>query len=147
VTNSDPRIVARRLASLACRGGEKVVVRGGAGKFSICASASADARFEALPEIVEWPEVGRPVLLRRGRYFDVLREIWDESATDPDSTLVVGDIFELDLAMPAMLGAHVHLLTRPSTMPHEERLARRLARGGVGPRLSAVLDRVRGPQG
>jgi phosphoglycolate phosphatase-like HAD superfamily hydrolase len=143
VTNSHTRAVASMLDALSFTGRHQVVVHGDAGKFSLCASAVVDARFESLPEAVEWQELGRPIHLRRGRYFDVLRATWDETGTDPASTLVVGDVFELDLAMPAALGAHVHLVTRSSTMPHEERLVRKLARGDADARLSAILERVR----
>jgi len=46
--------------------------------------------------------------------------------------------------MPAALGTRVHLVTRASTLPHEERLARKMARGDADARLSAILERVRG---
>jgi phosphoglycolate phosphatase-like HAD superfamily hydrolase len=144
VTNSHMQAVAAMLDSLSFRGRHEVIVRGDAGKFSICGTGAADARFESLPEVVEWQEVGRAIHLRRGRYFDLLRATWDKTGTDPASTLVVGDVFELDLAMPAALGTHVHLVTRPGTMPHEERLARKLARGDADARLTAILERVRG---
>lgn len=143
VTNSHTQAVAGMLDALSFRGRDRVTVCGDAGKFLVCGSAAADARFESLPQTVEWPELGRPIHLRRGRYFDLLRATWDETASDPASTLVVGDVFELDLAMPAALGAHVHLVTRAGTMPHEERLARKLARGDTGARLAAVLERIR----
>jgi phosphoglycolate phosphatase-like HAD superfamily hydrolase len=146
VTNSHTQAVAGMLDSLAFAGRRQVAVHGDAGKFSVCGSATADARFESLPEAVEWPEVGRAIHLRRGRYFDLLRATWDETGTDPASTLVVGDVFELDLAMPAALGTHVHLVTRASTMLHEQRLARKLARGDADARLAAILERIRGPR-
>ena len=143
VTNSQTTSVSQQLDSLSFRGRAQVAVRGDAGKFAVCGAATIDARFESLPERMDWPEVGRPVLLRRGRYFDLLRAIWDETGTGPESTLVVGDVFELDLAMPAALGTHVHLAMRASTMPLESQLARRLARGDADPRLSAILERIR----
>jgi FMN phosphatase YigB (HAD superfamily) len=144
VTNSRTRTVERLLDSLACPCRERLVVRGDASKFSVCGSAAADARFESLPETVTWPELGRAVHLRRGRYFDVLRGAWDETGTGPDSTLVVGDVFELDLAMPAALGTHAQLVIRAGTMFHERQLAQKLARGEADERLAAVLDRIRG---
>lgn len=143
VSNSHTEAVAAMLDALSFRGRQQVVVRGDAGKFSVCASTSADARFESLPETVEWQGLARPVHLRRGRYFDLLRSVWDETGTGPASTLVAGDVFELDLALPAALGAHVQLVTRTSTPPHEERLARDLARGDAGRRLTAILERIR----
>jgi len=119
-------------------------VRGDANKFAVCGSATADARFESLPETVRWPGLDRAIHLRRGRYFDVLRGLWDETGTGPDSTLVVGDGFELDLAMPAALGAHAQLVIRAGTLFHERQLARKLARGDADERLTAILDRLRG---
>jgi phosphoglycolate phosphatase-like HAD superfamily hydrolase len=144
VTNSQTQAVAAMLDSLSFRGRHQVIVRGDAGKFSICGSARADARFESLPEVVEWPEVGRAIQLRRGRYFDLLRATWEETGTDPATTLVVGDVFELDLAMPAALGTHVHLVTRAGSRLHEEHLALKLARGDASARLTAIVERVRG---
>ncbi len=142
VTNSDTRAVAAMLDALGFAGRQRVVVRGEAGKFSVCASSRPDERFDALPETVDWPGVGRPIHLRRGRYFDLLRAAWDETGTAPASTLVVGDVFELDHAMPAALGTHVHLVTRAGTMPHEERLARMMVRGDADGRLAAIVERV-----
>jgi FMN phosphatase YigB (HAD superfamily) len=142
VTNSHTPIVSRLLDSLSFQGRERVTVQGGANKFVVCGTAVADPRFESLPETADWPELGRLVHLRRGRYFDVLRQIWDETATGPESALVVGDIFELDLAMPAALGTHVHLVTRSSTLPHERRLTLKMARGDAAGPLAAVLDRI-----
>jgi phosphoglycolate phosphatase-like HAD superfamily hydrolase len=144
VTNSSTDAVTRLLDGLGFRGRERVRVRGGAGKFVVGASDPADPRFEALPHTLEWPELARPLLVRRGRYFDVLRALWDESSTAPAETLVAGDVFELDLALPAALGAHVHLVTRVSTMPHEVRLAEALARGAAGRRLETIVERLDG---
>ncbi len=144
VTNSHTQAVAGMLDSLSFTGRTQVLVRGDAGKFAVCESAAADTRFESLPRAVEWPGVARPIHLRRGRYFDLLSATWEETGTDPGSTLVVGDVFELDLAMPAALGAHVHLVTRAGTPTHDQRLVRNLARGDADARLTAVLERVRG---
>lgn len=144
VTNSRTGTVERLLDSLGLPRRRDVLVRGDAAKFSVGADGISDPRVAALPEQVEWPELARPVRLRRGRYFAVLRELWTATATGPEATLVVGDNFELDLAMPAVLGAHVHLVLRASTMPHEERLARALARGDAGRDLAAVMRRVGG---
>ncbi len=144
VTNSRGDIVTALLDTLRLRRGERISVAGGADKFLVCGPAAADPRFESLPEVVDWPEVGRPVHLRRGRYFDVLRSIWAATRAAPGATLVAGDIFELDLAMPAALGVHVHLVTRASTLPHEVRLARRMRRGDAAAPLSAILERSAG---
>lgn len=142
VTNSDGAIVTRLLDVLAFPGRERVVVHGNADKFAVGGTRSPDARFAALPPTAAWPEVGRPVHLRRGRYFDALTAMWRETGADPQTTLVAGDIFELDLAMPAALGARVHLVTRAGTVKHELELVRRLARGGMGASLLDVVARL-----
>lgn len=143
VSNSQTAAIERMLDSLGMAMRERLIVRGDAGKFAICETPTPDARFNALPETVDWWEDGRPIHVRRGRYFDVLRAIWDDTGTAPKQTLVVGDVFELDLAMPAALGAHVHLVTRAGTMPHERRIADDLPRGAAGAPLAAVLERLR----
>ncbi len=93
------------------------------------------------------PPLKRDVLLRRPSYFDVLAGIWGDDATAPGDTLVCGDVWELDLAMPAALGCQAHLVTRSApyaTYEHERRAAEAMgARGGVSAGLRAVLDRVR----
>lgn len=142
VTNSRTVTVERLLDALGFPGRGTVLVRGDAAKFSVAPGGIADARFAALPPSIDWPELARPILLRRGPYFGVLARLWDETGTDPASTLVVGDNFELDLAMPAALGAHVHLVLRASTMPHEARLARAMARGEAAAGLAAVMERI-----
>ena len=143
VTNSRTEPVERLLDTLGLAGRAALGVHGDARKFTVGPPAAPDPRFAALPATVEWPEVGRPVHLERGCYFDVLRAMWDETGLSAESTLVVGDILELDLAMPAALGANVHLALRDSTLPHEARLVRRLARGDASHGLAAVLERLR----
>jgi phosphoglycolate phosphatase-like HAD superfamily hydrolase len=143
VTNSRTDTVERLLDALGFAGRGGVRVRGDAAKFSIGDDGVSDPRLTALPATVEWPELARPIHLHRGRYFDVLAHLWSETDAGAATTLVVGDNFELDLVMPAALGAHVHLVLRSSTMPHEIRLARAMARGASEPGLLAVLDRIR----
>lgn len=142
VSNSRTQAIERMLDSLDLNGRERVLVCGEAGKFSVCETAVPDVRFLALPEVAEWWEGGRPILLRRGRYFDVLRSIWEVTGTNPAQTIVIGDNFELDLAMPSALGAHVHLVTRAGTLRHEMQLARARPRGAVGATLLSVLERL-----
>jgi len=59
--------------------------------------------------------VNRPLYLRRGAYFEALCALYHAFGDDSfpiEKTLVCGDIWELDLAMPAVLGAQVHLIER-----------------------------------
>lgn len=139
VTNSHTDAVMKKLRMLGARGSEALPVFGDAKKWML--AEHDDPRFLALPEALAIEGLERPVLLRRGRYFDVLRKLWDELGTGPDRTLVCGDIYELDLALPAALGAHVHMVGRPST-PAYERDAVLRAGGSFSLELSGVLDRV-----
>ncbi len=65
------------------------------------------------------PDLARPVLLRRRAYYDILRSVLDEAGATFAELTVVGDIFELDLAMPLALGARVGLVASPRTPPYE----------------------------
>lgn len=141
VTNSHSDTVAGLLDGLGLSARGRLRVVGNASKFWVCDSDPPDARFDALPAAVAWPGVGRPVLLRRGRYFDVLRAIWAETGTQPAETLVAGDIFELDLAMPAALGAHVHLVLRSGTLASEREAVVALARGACALGAAPILER------
>ncbi|MCY1046666.1 HAD family hydrolase [Corallococcus sp. bb12-1] len=145
VTNAHTELVEAKLTRLAPRGRERLTVFGDARKFTLEDAEPKDARFDALPEALKLDGVlGRPVYLRRGRYFAALKRIWDATHTGPESTLVAGDIYELDLAMPAALGAHVQLVERANVLPYERAAVERLgARGGVDKSLRAILPRLR----
>lgn len=139
VTNSMTHHVASKIEALAPRGAERLTIVGDAKKFALVDAELAPARFATLPESVSLPGLHRPVWMRRGRYYDALERIWAGAGAGPESTLVCGDIFELDLAMPAALGARVHLVARPSTRAYE-RDAVLAAGGSVSEHLSGLLD-------
>jgi phosphoglycolate phosphatase-like HAD superfamily hydrolase len=145
VTNAHTDLVEAKLDRLAPRGRERLKVFGDARKFQLEEPVPTDARFAALPESLVLDGVlRRPVYLRRGRYYAALRRIWETTGTGPESTLVAGDIYELDLALPAALGAHVQLVERANVLPYERAAVERLgARGGVDPSLRALLPRLR----
>ena len=142
VTNSMTEAVQRKLDELSPRHRERLTVHGNARKYVIAQPETIDERFEAVPESLALEGLDRPVLLRRGRYYSVLRQIWESEGASPEGTLVCGDIYELDLALPAALDMHVHLVCRPGTPAYERRAVDRLPRGAVSEDLRAVLDRV-----
>ncbi len=144
VTNADPVVVADKLAALAPAGLPRLHVHGDARKFLIVPASRPDDRLAALPAERRLPGLARPLLLRRGRYFDVLTSIWAECGARPAETLVCGDIFELDLALPADLGAEVYLVRRETTYAYEtDAVAALGARGSIGEGLGGVLQRCR----
>jgi FMN phosphatase YigB (HAD superfamily) len=145
VTNAATAAVQKKLRLSAPEAAERLTVIGDARKFEVREPRSADARFDGLPSELEVPGLRRGVQLRRGAYFEAFARIWEETGAAPAETLVCGDIFELDLAMPLALGAHVHLVTRPDTPEYEQAFLRSQApRGGVSGDLGALLQRVRG---
>ena len=119
VTNSAGDAVAAKLDELAPRGRDRLQIRGGARKYMVTEARPMDERFASIPEEERLPGLARPIYLRRGRYYELLRDVWEATGASPDRTIIIGDIYELDLAMPARLGVEAHLLARPTTPPHE----------------------------
>ncbi|AKQ70599.1 Glutamate synthase [NADPH] large chain [Myxococcus hansupus] len=145
VTNAHTDLVEKKLDELAPQGREKLTVSGDARKFLLDPPDAPDARFATVPETQTLDGVlRRPVYLRRGRYFEALKRVWERTGTTPEQTLVAGDIFELDLALPAALGAQVQLVSRDNVLPYELKAMELLgARGGADRSLHAVVRRVR----
>ena len=138
VTNSQPDAVKKKLSEVGSKLVEKLGVRGDAKKFALESPSQSLARFAALPSMRIVEGLPRPVYVRRGRYLEVLEKVWNDCGAAPDSTLVCGDIYEMDLAMPGTLGATVHLVTRPGTRAWEKSGA--LGQGGsVGASLLDAL--------
>src|SRR5215813_11205975 len=113
VTNSDTHTVAHKIAALD-RESPGIAwltsrVRGFARKFDV------DDTWTGAPAELAVPGLDRPVLLRRRRYFEILQEVLDEAGKTFADLVVIGDIFELDLALPLALGARVGLVVSPRT--------------------------------
>ncbi|HPH68790.1 MAG TPA: hypothetical protein PLF40_23710 [Kofleriaceae bacterium] len=137
VTNSDTEAVAKKVellshqfpavAALASR------VRGFARKFDI------DDNWQGVPAELTLPGLARPVLLRRHTYFDILANLLEaEGATFAD-LVVVGDIFELDLAMPLTAGARVGLVHSTHTPGYERAFVEQHPRAKLLSGLHEVL--------
>jgi phosphoglycolate phosphatase-like HAD superfamily hydrolase len=142
VTNAAPEIVADRIATLGVVGAERLRVVGDARKFVVEPPAIEVEAIARVPETLTVPGLTRPVLVRRGRYFDALVAISRETSVRPEEMLVCGDIFELDLALPFAMGAQVHLLLRATTPEYERRFVEDTPRGGHGTALGSVLERL-----
>ena len=141
VTNSSTAKVVEKMRVLQLR--VTLGVDGDARKFEVSEPTVRDAAMEAVPTTWALESLRRPVLPRRGRYFDVLSRVWAETGTTPSETLVVGDIVELDLVLPGLLGASVHFVERPRAHAYEsELLARFGLRAGRSASLRGVLDRL-----
>ena len=141
---------------------EQIPVYGDAGKFRVrepfyeartfeASGAALWGAFAGLPLGAMVPGLQRPVYLRRGAYFEALCRLWKGDPQGPARTLVVGDVWELVLAMPAAMGSHVHLIERAApygTFAYEREGVLGLgARGAVSATLEPVVERVRGLRG
>jgi|JI10StandDraft_1071094.scaffolds.fasta_scaffold48871_4 phosphoglycolate phosphatase-like HAD superfamily hydrolase len=122
VTNSHTDAVQRKVramgAEVQAEGGNSLEwlanrVHGRAKKYFI------DDTFDAVPAELHLPGLERPVLLRRRHYFEVLDSLRRREGATWDEVVVVGDIFELDLALPFALGARVALMVNAFTPPWE----------------------------
>lgn len=144
VTNAHTETVEQKLDALAPKGRERLQVFGDSKKHVVADAVPSDERFAQLPEWKRVPGLeSRPVFLRRGRYYELLRKLWTATGTSPERTLVCGDIWELDLAMPQELGTAVHLIERRTTLDYERRAVAALgSRGGVSPTLRPLVERV-----
>ena len=129
VTNSDTHAVAGKVAAL-----DREVpgiawltsrVCGYARKFDV------DDAWEGAPASLALPGLGRPVLLRRRHYHSILRTILDGAGAGFEDLVVVGDIFELDLAMPLALGARIGLVSSAHTPAYERAFVAAHPRGRV----------------
>jgi FMN phosphatase YigB (HAD superfamily) len=153
VSNSSSAYITGRIEQLV--GSQKdlrdhISVQSDAGKFRICElswpnpdiSAESAAVFAGLAAAKEGL-LERPIYLRRGAYFEAINKVLAGDMRLLSSTLFCGDIFEMDLAMPAELGARVHLIDRAApfeTYPYEQQaLAACGPRGNRSADLAALL--------
>ena len=142
VTNSDGELVNARLDALGLAHRRGIRVLGRANKHVIGPPSRPSATFDRLPESMSMPGLGRPVLLRRGCYFDKLAELWSLCSVSAEETVVCGDIFEIDLSLPAALGCQTLLVAGPDTPDYERAIASSLPAGSVGDSPACVLELV-----
>lgn len=128
VTNSNTDAVSKKIDQLGLAKRKSLEVVGDAKKYWVTETKAPDATFLALPAYERGEGLKRPIYVRRGCYYDILRKLWSDTKSRPESTLVVGDIYELDLALPAALGAKIALVKRKEPLAYE--LERTRAHGG-----------------
>jgi phosphoserine phosphatase len=157
ISNSERSAIQTRLTDLLnanrkLRG--KLVVHGDAAKFKLQEiplgargpGATYRAQFEKLDGAVRADGTTRPIYLRRGSYFDALCGLWSDLGAKGYAiaeTIVCGDIWDLDLAMPKALGAAVHLVRRAppfETYPYE--LAQLASPKDASKDLRGLVDHV-----
>jgi hypothetical protein len=118
VTNSHTEGVRKKLVTLGADNDELASmcerVIGGAKKYLV------DGRPDHVAESITLPGLSRPMYLRRSAYFDVLERLREIHGIGWEAVTVIGDIFELDLALPFALGARVGLVLNEFTPKYEK---------------------------
>lgn len=139
VTNSHTEPVARKLEILGAEpDGTNALswlvarVHGRARKYVV------EEAFDQVPRGLNLPGLERPVLLRRPHYAQVLSQLTEHHGIRLEDVTVVGDIFELDLALPLALGARVVLLANAHTPAYEKAFVSSHPRGYLAESLGQV---------
>lgn len=124
VSNSNKQMIQQRTQDLF--GGillspDKIDFVGSASKFNITEPDWAATGnwpkeihdlYAAVPAIEKIDDVGRPVYLHRGNFMTIIADLLQKLNADITNFLFCGDIWELDLGLPAHLGGHIHLIKR-----------------------------------
>ncbi len=117
VTNSHTEPVRNKIRALSKDGDLDWLierVHGRAKKYVV------DESFATVEQSIALPGLSRPVLLRRPRYHEVLSQLLEQVGEKWSDLWVIGDIFELDLALPLAMGARVGLVVNPFTPGYEK---------------------------
>lgn len=130
VTNSDPNKVRNRLMGLGDDLFSRIITKvfGFARKYDVTPEATN------LPERTSFPGLERAVWLRRRHYWDRLVDLRALTNLPWEEITVIGDIAELDLALPVELGTEGRLILGPNTPPPERAWAEN------HPRVELITD-------
>ena len=136
ITNSDNTAVTNRvldLMDLTDLKGSNISVNGNAAKYNISELSPwstdipdpAKQRFAKIPAASDQILKERPVYFRRSSFFSAICASFNNDLSNLSNTVFCGDVWELDLALPAALGANIHLIERASpfdTYDYERKL-------------------------
>ena len=127
ITNSTTRHVQRELGKI---GFPNIPVFGDAQKYTI------NHENDEVPESVNLPGFPRPVMLRRENYLNILRE----RGSPLEDTTVLGDIYEMDLALPDYLGMNLIQFVGEHALLYEISYMQDHPRGSIVRTLQEALD-------
>lgn len=136
VTNNTPDKVKERISHLSSNHSHIPII-GGAKKYEVVDS------WEAVPKTITVSGLERPVYLRRQHYGEALDKIRQEQRTDMSRIAVVGDIWELDLALPQYLGMHTGLTPNPTTPQYEKDVVANYKKGFLSDDLESVYKNLK----
>ena len=128
VTNSEKDAVRKKVALLLGDDNDIKVV-GNAKKYAV------DETWDAVQEIMQPTGFPRPVYLRRKKYGEVLKAVGNVDT-------VVGDIYELDLVLPQVMGITTVLVTSLTTPDWEVAYYKDHPNGFSSSSLEEIADRI-----
>ncbi|HUB61246.1 MAG TPA: hypothetical protein VL978_11110 [Puia sp.] len=156
VSNSSTQTITQRFQDL--WGGtprpDTIQVQGNAAKFEITepdwdtlagVPPKLTGLLDKVPAVQPDINIGRPLYLRRGNFFNVIAGIFSKNPDRFATSLFCGDVWELDLALPAAMGANIHLVERAKpfdTYDYEKALTHK-AGGKVSPDLTGLLEWIK----
>lgn len=129
VTNSDPTIVEKKLITLLGMN-HGLILRGFAKKYDL------DPTWHEVPETMQPKGFPRPIYLRRKAYGDILQSIGQVD-------LVIGDIYELDLALPDHWNIPTILVLSEQTPHWEKQYYQSHPRGNSVNSLNGIIDTIK----
>ena len=117
---------------------ERISIRGGVRKYTFETEVS-----DGLPDIpneIYIEGLGRPVLPKRVDYYNVLKELIDKNNIGGfESLLVVGDVYELDLALPHVMNSYICLIENKRTLEYEKKAVKEHDKGYITRDLNEVI--------
>lgn len=135
VTNSKTDGVRKKISHLPT-GHFDIPIYGDAKKYLL------DDTWNDAPESVSLEGFGRPLFLRRQKYYETLEMVKLERQVGPYNVFVVGDVYELDLLLPAYMRMNIILTPRKSTPQFEIDAVKSSQFGKVAYSLNEVLDHI-----
>lgn len=102
-----------------------------------------DNGFDLVPQDLSIPGLEtRKILLRRKHYFEALDKLRQKHSAQWPEFYVIGDIFELDLSLPYILGAKIGLVVNKYTPQYEIDFVRNCGQGAIITELMQIPDFV-----
>lgn len=88
-----------------------------------------DDSFDAVKKELWVPGLHRPMLLRRPAYYNLLTMLLQEKKLKPYEVMVIGDVFEQDLALPWAMGFQIGLFVTDYTPQYERDYVEKYCQG------------------
>jgi len=136
MTNSKTDGVVKKIEKLPSDHSD-IVVYGDAKKYFVTPEWEG-----VVPNSIEKDGFGRPLFVRRQQYWNALHSVMQKYHLHPENVAVVGDIYELDLLLPEMVGMHTILTPREKTPTFEINAVLQSRKGYVAQSLDDALDHL-----